>query len=94
MPKLKVLEREDAWNSSDAALMRVFLRDSLGQKVIRELAKRIPRVAGITMEQAAMNGKLHEGYQLCLDELAKLGADLSSMQDATNPTWAHNAPEK
>ena len=94
MPTLKVLESEGRWDSSDTALMRVFLHDSLGQKVLKILSSRMPRVVGITMEEAAMNGKLHEGYQLCLDELVKLGAELPNTQDATNPTWAHNAPEK
>jgi hypothetical protein len=93
MPRLKVIEEEGPWNQSDTALMRVFLHDSLGKKVMRILSSRLPRVTGITMEEAAMNGKLHEGFQLCIDELAKLGNEPFVSQDATLPIWDHSKQE-
>lgn len=90
MPRLKVIEGEGEWNESDTALMRVFLHDSLGKKAIRKLQTKLPRV---TVENPANTGLLHAGYQLCLDELLKLGSEQALNHDATNPQWDHSRKE-
>lgn len=74
------------WTPNDNLILRRFLSEETGRKLLHELRLSQPEIAGNTIEETALTAREFKGYALCLEELESL-ASQAPEQKSANPKW-------
>jgi len=77
------------WSQDDATHLRDYLIKS--PKLIPLLKSKRPKLAGSTLEEAAMNAKLAEGYEEMIKHLEELSEP--RREDPTGPQFVNVAED-